>query len=532
MKKNRSIRTTFYTASQLIIVLLLIYASSHNAFSQPIENSISSYSYNNGDTFAPDINSPIRYRVVDNEKKEVEVIRGFSPSGQDGPRIMGAFSIPKEVEYGATWTIVGIGDATFIDENQMEAITLPETIKRIGKMAFKNCTRLYRIQIEGRADANKDFVFNLPPSLEEIGEQAFYECIAFGNIKIPDSVRLIGEQAFYRCINLSEIKIPDSVQLIGKQAFYNCTNLQYLTIGKSVEHILEKTFYFCPLSKITLNEGLKTIGSSAFCQRISPNNQGALTELIIPDSVTKIEADAFGCCSFLKNLVLGSSLNSIGDHAFFNSISLKTVTLRTPEPPTLGIYVFSVSKESTNFYVPECTRHKYLRQYPWKEYTIIDPFVLTDFVVEVEGEVVDDIFTKGLTMQEGEQKSIKATPVPYVKDLYLSWSNRYYGISGCWAMNLPCENTTTITAKESGTDYVEISCGAYNFSKTFVLTVLPPPEVKPEKIELSHETLSLEKGESVTIMATVMPEDATDKTITWASSDEAVATVNAEGKVT
>ena len=532
MKKNRSIRTTFYAANQLIIVLLLIYASSHNAFSQPIENSISSYSYNNGDTFAPDINSPIRYRVVDNEKKEVEVIRGFSPSGQDGPRIMGAFSIPKEVEYGATWTIVGIGDATFIDENQMEAITLPETIKRIGKMAFKNCTRLYRIQIEGRADANKDFVFNLPPSLEEIGEQAFYECIAFGNIKIPDSVRLIGEQAFYRCINLSEIKIPDSVQLIGKQAFYNCTNLQYLTIGKSVEHILEKTFYFCPLSKITLNEGLKTIGSSAFCQRISPNNQGALTELIIPDSVTKIEADAFGCCSFLKNLVLGSSLNSIGDHAFFNSISLKTVTLRTPEPPTLGIYVFSVSKESTNFYVPECTRHKYLRQYPWKEYTIIDPFVLTDFVVEVEGEVVDDIFTKGLTMQEGEQKSIKATPVPYVKDLYLSWSNRYYGISGCWAMNLPCENTTTITAKESGTDYVEISCGAYNFSKIFVLTVLPPPEVKPEKIELSHETLSLEKGESVTIMATVMPEDATDKTVSWTSSNEAVATVNAEGKVT
>ncbi|WP_302984546.1 Ig domain-containing protein [uncultured Muribaculum sp.] len=182
--------------------------------------------------------------------------------------------------------------------------------------------------------------------------------------------------------------------------------------------------------------------------------------------------------------------------------------------------------------MPECTRHKYLRQYPWKEYTIIDPFVLTDFVVEVEGEVVDDIFTKGLTMQEGEQKSIKATPVPYVKDLYLSWSNRYYGISGCWAMNLPCENTTTITAKESGTDYVEISCGAYNFSKIFVLTVLPPPEVKPEKIELSHETLSLEKGESVTIMATVMPEDATDKTVSWTSSDEAVATVDAEGKVT
>ncbi len=75
-EKNRSIRTTFYTANQLIIVLLLIYASSHNAFSQPIENSISSYPYNNGDTIAPDINSPIMYRVVDNEKKEVGVIRG------------------------------------------------------------------------------------------------------------------------------------------------------------------------------------------------------------------------------------------------------------------------------------------------------------------------------------------------------------------------------------------------------------------------------------------------------------------------
>ena len=50
-------------------------------------------------------------------------------------------------------------------------------------------------------------------------------------------------------------------------------------------------------------------------------------------------------------------------------------------------------------------------------------------------------------------------------------------------------------------------------------------------VTLSQTEAALNIGESVTLTATVAPDDATDKTVTWASSDETVATV-ADGVVT
>ena len=53
-----------------------------------------------------------------------------------------------------------------------------------------------------------------------------------------------------------------------------------------------------------------------------------------------------------------------------------------------------------------------------------------------------------------------------------------------------------------------------------------------EKITLNTTAFSLKKGQSSTIKATVTPENATDKAVTWTSSDETVATVDKNGKVT
>lgn len=53
-----------------------------------------------------------------------------------------------------------------------------------------------------------------------------------------------------------------------------------------------------------------------------------------------------------------------------------------------------------------------------------------------------------------------------------------------------------------------------------------------ESIELSEYTLELKEEETKNISCTVYPEDATDKTVTWTSSNEAVATVNSYGMIT
>ena len=51
-------------------------------------------------------------------------------------------------------------------------------------------------------------------------------------------------------------------------------------------------------------------------------------------------------------------------------------------------------------------------------------------------------------------------------------------------------------------------------------------------ISLSHSSLSLSLGGSQALTATVLPSDATDKSVTWSSSNTAVATVTASGLVT
>ncbi|MDE6370998.1 MAG: Ig-like domain-containing protein, partial [Duncaniella sp.] len=56
--------------------------------------------------------------------------------------------------------------------------------------------------------------------------------------------------------------------------------------------------------------------------------------------------------------------------------------------------------------------------------------------------------------------------------------------------------------------------------------------IQAESIALSHQEWTGIIGDSFTIEATVLPEDTTDKSVMWSSSDESIATVDASGTVT
>ena len=56
--------------------------------------------------------------------------------------------------------------------------------------------------------------------------------------------------------------------------------------------------------------------------------------------------------------------------------------------------------------------------------------------------------------------------------------------------------------------------------------------VNVESIELNQTTLYLPIGDSFQFEATILPENATNKKLTWISSDESLATVTSKGKVT
>ena len=70
----------------------------------------------------------------------------------------------------------------------------------------------------------------------------------------------------------------------------------------------------------------------------------------------------------------------------------------------------------------------------------------------------------------------------------------------------------------------------------FVMAVVScekaPEEVRVESVSLSQPTAEMLIGESVQLSATVLPSNATDKTVIWASSKQSVATVTESGRVT
>lgn len=90
-------------------------------------------------------------------------------------------------------------------------------------------------------------------------------------------------------------------------------------------------------------------------------------------------------------------------------------------------------------------------------------------------------------------------------------------------------NTGLVKAIAAGKATVTAACGGK--SATCAITVIKPeepiidPEVPVSAITLDVTSLTLLKGAGYTLTATVMPEDATDKTITWSSSAPAVVTV-------
>ena len=71
--------------------------------------------------------------------------------------------------------------------------------------------------------------------------------------------------------------------------------------------------------------------------------------------------------------------------------------------------------------------------------------------------------------------------------------------------------------------------------KTMVVIPVKPGTIidsKADYIALDRTEVSLETSQTTTLVATVLPKNATNKSVIWKSSNEAVATVNANGKVT
>ena len=124
-----------------------------------------------------------------------------------------------------------------------------------------------------------------------------------------------------------------------------------------------------------------------------------------------------------------------------------------------------------------------------------------------------------LTLNKGESETLVATVVPTdATETTVTW-----GTSNPYMVSVDLNGKVTAVGGGSAT----ITAKAGGKVASCIVTVIVPVE----SIELNRTTVTLGEGESVTLKATVNPKDATDKSVTWSSSEESIVTVDQNGKI-
>ena len=244
--------------------------------------------------------------------------------------------------------VTSIEYETFKDCSSLSSISIPESVTSIGADAFYGCSNLTLVNIPenlasigARAFANTPWYESMPDGIVYINNVLY--CLK-GKLSSPfeltikDGTKSISNSALSGCYQLRSVSIPESVTEIGSYAFSGCIGLTSIKIPKSVNSIGDNAFKEC----IALNE-VHISDLSAWCNIIFAGyeytsnplylahhlflNNNEVTDLIIPDEVTKINKYAFVGCDGLKTLVIPESIKTIEDGAFFHCTELTEVEL-------------------------------------------------------------------------------------------------------------------------------------------------------------------------------------------------------------
>lgn len=124
---------------------------------------------------------------------------------------------------------------------------------------------------------------------------------------------------------------------------------------------------------------------------------------------------------------------------------------------------------------------------------------------------------------EGETKTIKATVSPSgAEDKTLTWTSSDQGVASV-------DDKGVVTAVKIGS--ATITASVDGKSGSCAVTVVAKT-INVSGVTLSETALSLNVGDTKALTATVAPEDATNKNVSWKSDNESVATVDQNGNVT
>ena len=210
-------------------------------------------------------------------------------------------------------TVYMIAKYAFVDNENIESLTIPNSIEQLSYGSFMGCTNLANIYTSANPNfdftggvlyykfenstalgvngkwspdikTTKEAVFcahnrtsvNVPNGVDGIAPYAFYGNDKLENITLPAGITRIGEKAFYGCTKLktmnttgiegsSDINIPYGTILIDKCAFFDCASIHSINFPNTLWGIQDLAFVNCEnLHSAYIPDSVEYIGNCAF----------------------------------------------------------------------------------------------------------------------------------------------------------------------------------------------------------------------------------------------------------------------------
>ena len=457
-----------------------------------------------------------------------------------------------------------VADYTFKNCTKLDKIHISDNIKKISKVLFQDCTALKEIVLSDNITSIEDAAFENCTSLTKvtvgnkvssIGSDVFSGCTALPQITLPASVQTIGDKAFSHCEALADVKLSEGLTSIGSYAFEYNIALPKVTLPNTLESLGERAFQYCDvLADVDLGAGLKVIPKYCFYE------DPALQKVILPYQFTTVNASAFANCTKLTDITFNRNVSSVdasalsykdkttihgvkGTYAetFASDNGFQFEALNAPATGiTLSKEKIEIAKDKSIRLTASLTPVDTSDELTWTSSneevaTVEDGVVKAVGLGEAEIVAMAGSVTKSCpvkvyqgvnnitldvtshTMTIGDFLQLTATIYPKdaeYKDVIWSSDNEDVAV---------VDQKGLVQAKAYGK--VKITATSKDGGREAVCNVTVEP-VAVTEVSLNAKAVILKVGETYQLKETILPENATDKTVIWTSSNTKAATVS------
>lgn len=223
----------------------------------------------------------------------------------------------KDFVYDKDGAVTGLSESGIAKRKVNKDLVIPSKTPDGKKVEEIGSTDSYT-GLFATEDEKFDSVY-MPNTIQKIGDRAFCNS-GLKEVVFSGTLTSIGMLAFSNN-ELTSVILPDSVKYMGNGAFSTNSNIERIILSKNLKEISDAAFgcsdkyhYMSNLTEIEIPDTVTKIGSRAF----AGNN---IHNIVIPESVKEIGEYAFSTKNYLNEscaVSLSEGLEVIGDNAFRN----------------------------------------------------------------------------------------------------------------------------------------------------------------------------------------------------------------------